>query len=184
MEQGNPHHHHHHHDQIMRDAEALAAKHTLMKRLKTNAMLNSVSRVATFVAGPLFAYGLIEAAKIVGPAFAGASGGFAAGVSAATAAVAASPIALAAVGVLAIGAAFAAVAVATDYIASRKWQSNTLDSQEATAQSTGRHIAQELKKEGLCITTGSQDYDTPQRRDGKSWVQATQEQQQQQQATR
>ncbi len=164
----NPHeHHHHHHDHIARDAEAQAAKRTLMNRLKTNTRFSSISRALGAIGGPLFAVSLTlitNTAMGVG------------GLAAVTAV---------SWGVLAVGAAFTVASLAADYVAARSWQSSNIDTQEATAQSTGRHIAQELKKEGLCISTGGKEgieCETNRRTDGKSWVQAVAEQQQQQAA--
>ena len=47
-------------DGIVADADTMAAKKTIMKGWKINAMLNSVSKVSAFVAGPLFAAGLLQ----------------------------------------------------------------------------------------------------------------------------
>lgn len=159
-------------DFISRDAEAAAAKRTLMRRLKTNSMLNSVSKVSAFIAGPLFAAGILKAAAVVFEAST-----FSAGI----AAVAAAPVTL---GILAVGAAFAVAAVAADYAASRSWQSNSIDTQEATAQSNARNLVREMEAHNLCITSKDNVvHEPPQRRDGKTWAQAVSEQQQQQ-ATR
>ena len=154
---------------IVRDAEATAAKQTLMKRLKTNSILSSVSRISTFIAGPLFAVGILEVAKA---AFGGA-----------TIAVGLASVSTAAVGILAIGAAFVAIAVVTDYMALRKGQSNALDSQEVTAQSNARNLVRELEAHNLCLTNKDNVVcEPPQRRDGKTWTQAVAEQQAQQAA--
>lgn len=162
----NQHEHHHHGDHIARDAEAQANKRTLMNRLKTNTRFSSMSRALGAIGGPLFAVSLTLVA---------------------TTAMTSGLAAVAAVswGVLAVGAAFTVASLAADYVAARSWQSNNIDTQEATAQSTGRHIAKELKKEGLCISTGKQEgpeCEANQRRDGKTWTQAVKEQQQQQAA--
>lgn len=173
MEQGHPNHKHHHEDFIARDAEAQAAKRTLMKRLKTNSMMNSVSKVSAFIAGPLFAAGILKAAAIVFEA-----SSFTAGL----AAVAAAPVTM---GILAVGAAFAVAAVAADYAASRSWQSNSIDTQEATAQSNARNLVRELEAHNLCLTNKDNVVTEPtynQRSDGKTWTQAVKEQQQQQAA--
>lgn len=165
MEQGTPHpkhHDHHHADHIARDAEAAANKRMLMNRLKTNTRFSSLSRAMGAIGGPLFAVSLTLVA---------------------TSAMATGLASVAAVswGVLAVGAAFTAISLAADYAAARSWQSNNIDTQEATAQSTGRHIAKELKKEGLCISTGNNvDCEENKRSDGKTWTQAVKEQQTQQ----
>lgn len=162
----NQHEHHHHHDHIARDAEAQANKRTLMNRLKTNTRFSSMSRALGAIGGPLFAVSLTIVAT-----------------TAMTTGLA--TVATVSWGVLAVGAAFTAASLAADYVAARSWQSNNIDTQEATAQSTGRHIAQELKKEGLCLNSASKEgpeCETNQRRDGKTWTQAIKEQQQQQAA--
>lgn len=149
-----------HTDSIIKDEQALQGKQTLMKRQRSVSVLNSVSMVLSMAAGPLVAVGLGTFAKeAIGSGFA--------------AAVAAGSAGAGALAALGIGLALGAVAVGVNYLASRKGQSNYIDNAEFNSQENARHIAQALKKEGVCVVPAAQtavEENPPAlRSDGRSW---------------
>lgn len=151
-------------DEIFKDKNVLEVKNKMMGKLKLNAMLGSVSRVATFIGGPLLAGGLGVGLGSVLSAMA----------NGATLLGAITGLALPVVGTLVAGAVFVGVAVAADYAATRIWQSSQFDNFEMNAESTARHLVKELKVNSMCLT---QEHEQNQRADGKSWVQAVRPQQ-------
>lgn len=145
-------------NESIRDRQVLAAKKENMGKLKWNSVLNSVSQVSTFIGGPLLAGSLPFAIKSIfesmsaGSTFLTAVAGLAA------------PATLPILGTMAVAAAFIAVAVGTNYVASRIWQSKTFDNFEINAQSTANHLIKELKANNMCL-----EHEKP--ADGKNWVQ-------------
>ena len=115
-------------------------------------MLTSISDSCKFVAGPLFSIG----AGVLITALSATAG---------TAAAALMPLG---VGLMAGALGVLAVAVSTGYYASRIWQSGQFDNFELNAQSTARHLVQELK---TSRTTMVNEHGQNARSDGKKWVQ-------------
>jgi len=156
-------------DNIIEDRKSLAIKDKVMARLKPNTWLNSVSKVATFIGGPLMAAGLTAAA-------AGIFHGGIAGLTWGSVGTALTSAALApALGMIAAGAIFVALAVGTDYIASRIWQGCNFDNLEANADSTARHLVKELKTHNMCMV----EHNAPgiQKKDWAQYVEAQRQQQ-------
>lgn len=145
-------------DEICTDKEVLQAKQTMMKKMKWSSVLSSISRVATFIGGPLLAGGLGVGLTSVITSMSAAGGGLALG--AAIGAMAA-PV----VGTLVAGAAFVALAVGADYAASRMWQAGQFDNLEVNAKSTAHHLVQEMKSNNLCL-----EHEQNCRSDGKKWA--------------
>jgi hypothetical protein len=127
-------------DEICTDPEIAHLKQTMLKRLRRNSLLSSIGDTCKFIAGPMFGIGIGAAISI--------------GTVAATL-----PLAL-----LGAAMAFLVIGVTSSYSASRIWQAGQFDNYEITAQSTARHIVQEIKKENSCIA------EQPARTDGKSWT--------------
>lgn len=148
--------------EIITDGRALSIKKKMMKSLRWNSILGSVSQVATFIGGPLMAAGLTAAAM----AFMGTvaqTGSLAAAISGITLA---SIGGLTTVGILATGALFVTAAVGSNYLASRIWQSRMFDNYEISAVSTAKHMVEEIKSNNMCFVK-----EEPARTDGKSWAQ-------------
>lgn len=141
-------------DDLIEDEQMRSTKKRVMQSLRWNSVLGSISQVSTFIAGVLMAAGM----AIVLPAFASNIG---LGLSGAMAAIPAVGIA-----VLGGAAAVTAVAVGSNYIASRIWQSKQFDNYEIAAQSTARHLVKEIEDHNMCFTQ------QPARGDGKSWCDA------------
>jgi hypothetical protein len=129
--------------EMFHDKRVLADKHKVMDHMKWNALLGSIAESCKFVAGPLFGVGI-------------------------GAAMAAGVITPLAIGLLGAAVAFLVVGVASGFTATRIWQSGQFDNFELNAQSTARHLVQELKSEKMCMT-----YEQNCRADGKKWVQVT-----------
>lgn len=140
-----------HIDSIIKDEQALEGKQTLMRRQRSVPLLNGVSMVFAMAAGPVLATGI----KMV----------METGIAA---------ISAGALSTLGIAAALGAVAVTASIMASRKSQSNYIDNAEFNSQENARHIAQALKKEGVCVVPAAQQTTAEEnapalRNDGKSW---------------
>jgi|GEM_PF-3760064 len=145
-------------EEIFKDQKVLDVKQKMMGKLKWSAMLGSVSRVATFIGGPLLAGGLgIGLGSVLTAISAGATLG-----------AAITGLALPVLGTLVAGAFFVGVAVAADFAATRIWQSSQFDNFEMNAESTARHMVQEMKTSHITMVEHEQN----QRADGKTWVQA------------
>ena len=155
-------------EEVISDPIALSTKKKVMRSLRVNSVLNSVSKVAAFVGGPLLAGSLPFAIKSIFEIMAGASAitasapGFLSAVGAFFGASASLPI----IGTMAIAALAIGIAVATDYAASRIWQSKQFDNYEFSAESTAHHLVREIQANNMCITTENKG-----RADGKTWVQ-------------
>lgn len=145
--------------EIITDKHALNLKHQMMDKLKWNALLTSVSDSCKFVAGPLFSIG----AGVLITALTATAG---------TAAAALMPLG---VGLMAGAVSILAVAVGTGYAASRIWQSGQFDNFELNAESTARHLVQELKSSRTTLVS---EHAMNQRADGKKWVQVVSKDQQ------
>ena len=147
-------------EDIIKDAKMLSTKKKVMGSLRWNSVLNSVSKAAALIAGPLIASALVAGL----PATLGAMTNFSlAGIGSALAAGFSMPIAM----TLAVGAVFAVAAIGADYAASRIWQSKQFDNYEITAQSTAKHLVEEIKSHNMCMT----EHEVTSRADGKSWSQ-------------
>ncbi len=156
-----------HTDEIINDEKTFAAKKTVLRNFRSNTILESIGTVAALISGPLIGWGLVNAV------------GLATGAAAATVSIAAVAT------TLAVGAAIAAIAVGANYFAKRKAQSAIFDSQEAISQSNARNLVHELETHNLCLTgKDNTACEPPQRRDGKTWVDATRPQATQQEAAR
>lgn len=153
-------------DQIISDHKSLEVKKIAMRNMRNETFLNSLSKVATFIGGPLMAAGLTMAAsQFFG--IGAAAGGAAAAAGGAAAVTGLAAIAPATLGILAVGAAFVAVAVATDFISSRIYQGCQFDNTEFNAESTGRHIVKELKAQNMCLTS---EHDSPCQAQKSEWA--------------
>lgn len=142
---------------LIQDQQVLAAKKDSMGKLKWNAMLNSISQVSAFIGGPLLAGSLPFAIKSV----------FETVATGATLGAAITGLSLPIIGTMAVAAMFIVTSVASSYIASRIWQSKTFDNYEISAQSTARHIVQEIEAHNKCVAEKQE----PTRADGKTWQQ-------------
>ncbi len=127
-------------DEIIHDKFALETKHKVMDKMKLNALLGSIAESSKFMAGPLVGIGL--GGVMASAAFA--------------------------VPVLIAAAVFLTVGVVAGYASARIWQSGQFDNFELNAQSTARHLVQELKTSRMMI---SNEHGQNARSDGKKWVQ-------------
>ncbi len=135
--------------EIIHDKQALQIKHQVMDKMRKYSMLTSISDSCKFVAGPLFGIGttlMISALTLAASA-------------------ALMPIAI---GMLVGAAAMLAGGVTTGYFASRMWQSGQFDNLEINAESTARHLVQELK---TSRSTTVEEHTQNVRADGKKWAQ-------------
>jgi hypothetical protein len=133
--------------EIITDKHALNLKHQMMDKLKWNALLGSVAETCKFMAGPLTGFGLAGLMAVQPFAI---------------------PVLIAAAVSLAVG-------VAAGYASTRIWQSGQFDNFELNAESTARHLVQELK---TSRTTLVEEHGMNQRADGKKWVQVVNKDQQ------
>jgi hypothetical protein len=131
--------------EIIHDKVALENKHEIMEKLKWNALLGSISETCKFAAGPVFGLGLA----------------FAVGANPAAGMAVAVPLLLGA-------AALLTIAVVAGYASTRIWQSGQFDNFELNAESTARHLVQELKTSHVSVT---QEHGQNTRADGRKWVQ-------------
>lgn len=137
-------------DDIIRDAEMARAKEKTLNKMRWDAQMRGTAQMLGMFSGPILGGGIY--------AMAGAAG--------------VTPLGAAMVGV---GTLLGLGAVATTYMASRTSQDGGFDQVEAGAQSTAKHIVEELKKNNLCLKE-DHEYDNPGRADGKPWLQALVEQ--------
>ena len=156
-------------EEILDDKAALAAKSKVMRTLRWNSILNSVSTIGALIGGPLLAAGVMGMAQALFGA-AGATGAAATAVGT-FAAIGGFPV----VALLGVGALFVGVSVASSFVASRIWQSKNFDTYEVTAKSTAKHMVEELKGNHLCVAVN--EAELPKRADGKTWRQYAQERQ-------
>lgn len=142
-------------EQIVKDPEILAVKDKMMRKLRKNSLLTSVSTIGALIGGPLFAAGIMGVATAL----------FSAGAATATglAVIGGLPV----LAMLGVGALFVGISVGAAYKASRIWQSKQFDNFEVGAQSTAHHLVQELKANNMCLV---EEHKTA-RADGKSWEQ-------------
>jgi len=124
-------------DGIIEDERALAIKSMVMERLKKKNIHDAISKVAMFAGTMLMT---ATTGVVLGGLLHG--GGFAALTAALT-----TPV----IAALAIGAAIIAVAVVTDYIGSYIGQGANFDVQEASADSTARHMRKEFEAGNLVV---------------------------------
>lgn len=129
--------------ELFADKKILDDKRRVMNHMKWSALLGSIADSCKYVAGPLFGVGI-------------------------GAALAASAITPLAIGLLVAAMGFLTVGVTSGFAATRIGQSGQFDNLELNAQSTARHLVQELKAEKMCMT-----YEQNCRADGKKWVQVT-----------
>lgn len=127
-------------DEIIHDKSAIQMKHKVMEKMKWNALLTSVAETCKFVAGPLAGIGI--GGLMASSAFA--------------------------IPVLLVAATLLTVGVASGYASARIWQSGQFDNFELNAESTARHLVQELKTSRMVI---SEEHAQNTRADGKKWVQ-------------
>ncbi len=133
-------------DDVFDDKAMRQARDKTLGKLALGPMYNSASRLMLMIGGPLLTAGLMG--------FLGVGGGaIALGTTLAVAAA---------------GAALTVTGIAVDYMGTRAMQAGGMDAAEVGAQSTARHLVQELKASNLCMT-----FEQNSRADGRSWVQAT-----------
>jgi hypothetical protein len=145
---------------LIGDNETLEVKRQLLDNLKANSLLTSISKATTFLAGVMLAAGM----AIIGTALKDVAVG--ASLPTVIAAVS-NPVGLSFLGV---AIAATAIAVVTDYKASRIWQGGNFDNLEMNARSTAKHLVEQLKENNLCLTK-PREHEQNQRADGKQWSQ-------------
>lgn len=133
-------------DDVVEDKKTLAVRNKALEHMKKGPMYNSVARLMLMIGGPILTAGLMGLIGIGGAAIA--------------------PLTIAIV--TTIGAALTVGGIIVDYAGTRSMQSGGLDQSEFNAQSTARHLVQELKASNMCTT-----FENNKRGDGRSWVQAT-----------
>ena len=131
---------------VVEDKKTLAVRNKALDHMKAGPMYNSVARLMLMIGGPLLTAGLM-------------------GMITAGAGVAVTTIAV----ITAVGAALTVGGIVVDYVGTRSSQSGGLDQSEFNAQSTARHLVQELKANNMFMPT----FENNKRGDGRSWVQAT-----------
>lgn len=130
-------------DEIIHDKHALEMKRQIMGKMKWNALLSSVAESCKFVAGPLFGCGVGAALAVGG-------------------------LTLLPITLLAVATGFLIAGVASGYASSRIWQSGQFDNFEINAESTARHLVQELKSSRILH---HEEHTQNVRADGKKWAQ-------------
>lgn len=130
--------------EMFEDERTQTTKRKLMDKMRMNSLFQSVGDTCKFVAGPLMGIGIGVLALGTAPLAVGAA-------------------------VVTAGVALLAVGIASSYASSRIWQSAQFDNFEVNAKSTAEHLVEKIKENNLCLTEHPQN----QRKDGKSWVEAT-----------
>jgi hypothetical protein len=130
--------------ELFEEERIQSTKRKLMDKMRWNSLFQSVGDTCKFVAGPLMGVGIGVLALGTAPAAVGLS-------------------------VIAAGVALLTVGIASSYASSRIWQSAQFDNLEVNAKSTAEHLVEKIKENNLCLTEHPQN----QRKDGKSWVEAT-----------
>lgn len=128
----------------MTDKAMLKVHDKTLDRMKWGPIFNSASRLMLVIGGPLLTAGLMALVGVGAVAF------------------------TTAIALTAVGAAVTVAGIGVDYIGTRHSQSGYMDQAEFGAQSTARHLVQELKASNMCMT-----FEQNARGDGRSWVQAT-----------
>jgi len=133
-------------DELVEDKKLLSIRNKAYEHMKVGPMYNSMARLMLMIGGPILTAGVMGLIGLGGAA-----------ITPATIAI-----------VTAIGLALTVGGIAVDFMGTRSSQSGYLDQAEVGAQSTARHLVQELKASNLCMT-----FEQNARNDGRSWVQAT-----------
>jgi hypothetical protein len=147
-------------DDNIQNEDALAAQNVLSKQRK-HSFYFSTSDTFKFMAGIFMAASM----AIILPLFATAAKTMTFG-AALTSLATTAPVGIALLGVAAVTTA---IAIGSQYIASRNYQSANFDALEVNAKHTAKYLVNEIKKENACIA----EQEPKRRADGKSWVEAT-----------